>query len=516
MKLYPTMVFGISAIIFLMQVCFFWQFTADDAFISFRYAANFAAGNGLTWNPGEPHIEGYTSWLWTLLMTIPHWLNIDTVLFSKLTGIIITILYLSITYRFFRLIVIWPEPDHKKRPAMFGIIMLVCFSGTAVHAISGMETALSTLFITVFLYQLMFNTVYPTDKPAYILPLIGLFAGLTRPENNLLVLTGLSSITIVMPTLKRWLFIRQCLLFYLLPGLIYFLWRWAYYGQLFPLPFYIKTTAPPYVSGLGSWFGLLKYLTLHFAIFLFIGLTKLRKELLPVIISSGILLVFFAVPSHIMGFNWRYFFPLIPFIFIIATRGVVIFANWLQRHLSLAINSEQTVWHIVVSSLCICISLGFLSELPTEIKRKQTYARGLTTAHITLGKKLAELKSDYIFENRTNPTSLTLAIADAGAVPYYSRWRTIDTYGLNNPAIALTGNRDPKIIFAQNPDILVLISESDSIFIPKLPWEQSLYNTAIQCGMVPIKILPFRVNDYYLWVMAHPDTTIAHRLEKWR
>lgn len=37
----------------------------DDAYISFRYARNFALGHGLVWNVGE-RVEGYTNFLWTL------------------------------------------------------------------------------------------------------------------------------------------------------------------------------------------------------------------------------------------------------------------------------------------------------------------------------------------------------------------------------------------------------------------------------------------------------------------
>src|SRR5438105_2557104 len=38
----------------------------DDAYISFRYAWNFAHGQGLVFNPGE-HVEGFTNLSWTLL-----------------------------------------------------------------------------------------------------------------------------------------------------------------------------------------------------------------------------------------------------------------------------------------------------------------------------------------------------------------------------------------------------------------------------------------------------------------
>ena len=44
----------------------------DDAFISFRYAANLARGDGLVFNPGMPPVEGYTNFLWTVLFCALH------------------------------------------------------------------------------------------------------------------------------------------------------------------------------------------------------------------------------------------------------------------------------------------------------------------------------------------------------------------------------------------------------------------------------------------------------------
>jgi arabinofuranosyltransferase len=41
----------------------------DDAMISMRYAQTFAHGDGLVWYPGAPKVEGYTNFLWTLLMS---------------------------------------------------------------------------------------------------------------------------------------------------------------------------------------------------------------------------------------------------------------------------------------------------------------------------------------------------------------------------------------------------------------------------------------------------------------
>src|SRR3954447_11867006 len=48
---------------------YFWLF--DDGMISMRYARNLADGHGLVWNAGE-RVEGYSNFLWTLVMAAVH------------------------------------------------------------------------------------------------------------------------------------------------------------------------------------------------------------------------------------------------------------------------------------------------------------------------------------------------------------------------------------------------------------------------------------------------------------
>src|SRR6185503_15249276 len=44
-----------------------WNYLIDDVFISVRYASHLAHGDGLVYNAGE-RVEGYTNFLWTLLL----------------------------------------------------------------------------------------------------------------------------------------------------------------------------------------------------------------------------------------------------------------------------------------------------------------------------------------------------------------------------------------------------------------------------------------------------------------
>ncbi len=61
------------------------SFTIDDAYISYRYARNFARGWGLVYNFGE-RVEGYTNFLFTLLLAGVHRLGFDVDGGAKVLG----------------------------------------------------------------------------------------------------------------------------------------------------------------------------------------------------------------------------------------------------------------------------------------------------------------------------------------------------------------------------------------------------------------------------------------------
>ena len=44
----------------------------DDMMISMTYGRNLAEGHGLIWTRGGPHVEGYTNFLWTIVMAAVH------------------------------------------------------------------------------------------------------------------------------------------------------------------------------------------------------------------------------------------------------------------------------------------------------------------------------------------------------------------------------------------------------------------------------------------------------------
>jgi len=56
------------AAVFCGTLYFHRDMIFDDAFITYRYAKNTADGHGSTWNPGEPPTEGYTNFLFVMIL----------------------------------------------------------------------------------------------------------------------------------------------------------------------------------------------------------------------------------------------------------------------------------------------------------------------------------------------------------------------------------------------------------------------------------------------------------------
>ncbi len=116
----------------------------DDAFISFRYARNLVSGHGLVWNPGE-RVEGYTNFLWTLLMAVPEGLGLDTVQTTYGLGILLVVLTLWLTSR------VAVAVSGSKPFALLTVALLGTNYTFSAYATGGLETQLLACLVTAIL-----------------------------------------------------------------------------------------------------------------------------------------------------------------------------------------------------------------------------------------------------------------------------------------------------------------------------------------------------------------------------
>jgi arabinofuranosyltransferase len=498
-----------AALVSAVYTRLLWCFTVDDAYITFRYSQHLAAHCGLAYNLGDPPAEGCTSVLWMLLLTLSHPLRIDPVLLSKLLGLMATLAYACLAARWvYELTEALP---HSARlvPAAFTVLCLAAFAPTAVHAVSGMETAPFTLLLVAFGYWAHRCAIRPTRSNTVCVAVAGLLLGLARPEGNLAAIIGMGVLAIIAS--QRAQVLRGALWLYGVPGALYFVWRWRYFGHLLPLPFYVKVGQEGLLNGLGDVLSFVYFLWLHVGILVLLGLLRLRMSVVPLLAACAALLIFFLVPEHIMGYDWRYLAPMAPVAFVLAAVGLSTLQSWLSLGLPPA-GAQRWRASGGILGVCLLVPASFLLPARNSIRDRRRYALGMNSAYLPLAHCLEQAPHQ--------PVPPVLAMGDAGACPYYSGWRNIDLFGLNEPCIALQDPHDlqhvmaQQYVMAQRPDVVILISRNPLAFVGR-PFEASLYRRCLAVGMEPTHIL--QDNEHrYLWVMATRGTPVNRYLRRWR
>ncbi|MCW7467964.1 hypothetical protein [Leptospira kanakyensis] len=289
--------------IFAFYQSFKWKWICDDAYISFVYARNLYEGSGLVFN-FEERVEGYTNFLWTLLLSLGYFLKLTPQFLSLFFGILF---YLMTLFVFFyeenRLSVgkIYP----------FLLVHLALFFHLQIFATSGLETSLFT-FLVCFGILLW-------EKENEFLFLLFFLSALVRPEGALFL--SIASLD--------WLFrkrsLKPVLFGFLFLGFLCF--RVFYYDDIFPNTFYAKGNKGAYFS---QGFYYLLYFFKSYPLYLFILVLSgiqiyqlfLNQKKFRFLLSSILLYIFYVlyVGGDFMG-N-RFWIPILPYLSYLAFRQI--------------------------------------------------------------------------------------------------------------------------------------------------------------------------------------------------
>lgn len=247
----------------------------------------------------------------------------------------------------------------------------------------------------------------------------------------------------------------------ILPGLIYFFWRWHYFGMLLPLPMYVKSGADKVLFVVPS---TIKYI-FHYLIFdviiliaaiiysKFISNNKPDKFALMIIISMVFLpLIVYSALTLSQNIGDR---------FVITVHfGLIITAFYLLR--------EQ-------KKVLIFFAILFL------IFRVPDFIYQFSETSKISNEQMVDLAMDL---NKLHHGSL--AVSEAGRLPYYSKWQTYDLLGLNTPELARK-EVDSLFLAKLNPDLIVLHSGNDRYeyhlkyinnpYLEKKDWNAMIHNS---------------------------------------
>ncbi|GAC1351211.1 MAG: hypothetical protein NVS3B20_03760 [Polyangiales bacterium] len=524
-----------------------WIFTPDDTFITLRYAANLAHGAGPTWNVGDSPIDGYTSFLWVVLTALLHLIHTNVVTVAKGSGIAFTLATAVVMFVTVGTLARRSPAGLRATSGALSVLLFLAYTGTAVHDISGMETALFTLLLTILFFLAMSivdasekaeepsarilqrSAVFSSDlqlpkivarprgdffgsinwfrlcharecwinlrsrlhvRAEILLPVTALLVGLCRPEGNLAAIIVITVCLFSLSPTPRRNLVRATLFAYVIPGAIYFAWRFHYYGHPLPLSFYVKTkNVGEGYPGRQEVFTFLRTTLVdkpYVGVPVGLGLLFNGRRLLGPVLAAAALSLFFIFPSHIMGYEKRFLFPLLALLFVSAGAGLSASVPSMEK-------KTEAAFAVVYAGLVIS---GFLLASDSFFIGKRDYGRGLLSGHIPLGMDLHNAAPDDMRR--------TLVIGDAGAVPYLSGWRTIDDVGLNDAVIAATNQRPISYIFRDNPDVVVLVSSNRTTFKAVIGFEAELYTECVLRGYSHAASYEFSLNAYYLYIMLRP------------
>ena len=394
-------------IIFVIH-CLSLNFTQDDAFISYRYAENFLQGKGLVFNSGE-RVEGYTNFLWIILLSIFAQLGLNMIIVSKILGIASGCMTLFLLHQISSLF--FPKKDWLF--SLFPSLLLTASSAFAYWSISGLETAFFVMMVLVSVY------LYLTYPRLWIVSCA--LSTLIRPEGGLIFgILLLHKLLFRKDRLSQSLSYVGGFVLLLLPFVIF---KVLYYGDILPNPFYAKTGfSSEYVkSGLEYFWIFLKHYGLWGLIYvvpiLFHKRLDTKGHLLMLLVYLYTLYVIL-IGGDVLKVH-RFFLPILPLLYLL----LVI---CLQR-LHLKLKSEMRK-RIVFMVLVLSISALFFLLPYNWIHDVRFFERQL----VDRMRPVAEyLKKNY-------GVGFSVAVTTIGSISYYlgTEIKVIDMLGLTDKYIS--------------------------------------------------------------------------------
>jgi arylsulfatase A-like enzyme len=399
------------------------RFLGDDAFISFRYARNLAEGNGLVWNPGEA-VEGYTNFLWVLMMAAGLRVGVEPETLSVVLGIASGVVVLALVLGRNVASMGWRQPLIWLAPAA-----LVTSRTFTAWCSSGLETQFFGAVVLLALLVLCEEHRRGQRVPWIASTLFGV-AGLIRPEGAIFM--GAAGLCLGIDALRRRRSLWPCVAFAAPFAAIigtHLLWRHSYYGFWLPNTFYAKVHGVWWEQGANFFGHFFADYQLHWFLPLAVVPVLVRRRFADTVWLTSI--VTYAAYVFAVGgdrFEFRFLVVILPLAYMAIADGLfVLLRAWQRTSMRVA---------IAVASILLVAATWAGSIRPEATRARDAIASiGVINSYATRrtyeGRYLRKL-----IDRGVLPADLRVAVSGAGALPYYTMWPMLDTYGLNDVTIA--------------------------------------------------------------------------------
>ena len=434
----------------LLPHALMFDFVNDDAYISFRYAENLARHGELVFNIGERG-EGFTNFLWTVLLAGGIKLGISPVVSSRFLGVGFAIATLAVTVRMsLRLDAERPSPAHLLAP-----LGLACTGAFACWSTGGLETQMFTFLALLGFERLLAEM---NSGRGFASGAIFALAAMTRPEG--IFLFGL---TIGFRLLRNLITEKRIrphpqdiasVLAFVALFFPYFVGRWRYFGWPFPNTFYVKSSGGQGTYTLGLYY-LRRFVEDHnVGLLALLGLAgwpavidRRRRDLfwLAALVLSAFSLYVIKVGGDFMGM-FRFVLPVMPLAAVLMQESL----RRLYRRLLPLVPRPALYLALTAFGFAFIAGRFKVSQAGVLIGSEQGidspgYLKHYVEERIPVGVWMGQ---------HARPGDLA-SVGGAGVIPYYSGLRSFDCYGLVDETIA----HDPKMTVQSRPGHQKWISE---------------------------------------------------------
>lgn len=456
----------------------------DDVYVYFNYARNFVDGRFFAYDTRNIPSEGFTSLLYVLLLVPFEFFGVN-IMFG---GFLLNMLALLATVFVGVLLISNNAGVAGKKSLFFGLLFatLLMFDAN-IRGLAGwsFESLLNPLFI--FLCFLFFEKTLDSEDEKNnrfaTLFFLSIFAAfLIRPENILIVGILAPLLLALHHNRKRilifWIAFSVCFL-------LFFLWKYLYFHDIFPTGFYRKVTleALPGKAYLlkafdayALYFGALLILAfISFVARFVVGRLRskstdlaidpalenerslLQEYRLPLsmLLVALLNLLFVLKVEPLIGVHYRYVLAPIVILYFLSAFFVVKTTETGK----LAKIPTDILLALTLGAILVLVGSQGSKKLLAQMKGINIYSKAVASTEVHKYLKFG----NYLREHLSDPENITMVMGDAGAVPYSFHCKFIDPNGLTEPYIArLFGDVPNKAhlfaeyIMAQNPDIFVI------------------------------------------------------------
>jgi hypothetical protein len=463
-----------SLALYALLIVVFLPYGVDDSFISLAYARNLIEGNGLVFQAGDSPVEGYSNFLWVILLAPLAWLDLDLYLASKV---------LAAALGGACIILAWRLADRfNESRSWWSVLPVVLLAASPVHTFwsaTGMEVPLVTLLLLAFVLRMDRER----DGSVPWSSLIAVLLALSRPEGILYALLGMLYRTAVgRRDHLRWL--APLVLLYS----AYTAFRLWYFGDLLPAPYYAKTAAV----------GIAKVSELQrgvLYVFRFLGEQcnpgLLALSILALVPARGrgvaallwVMVGGQALFATAVGGDWmpnhRFMAPVLPLLFVLQQRGLALASEAARRSPSLR---SATRWPLTGLLLALFYLPGVVSQIPGRsvtprymaIEARAAGYGAFLYPRSWIDTAMGSLKPfrqvlQYLDDAGAQGASVAMQIVGYFGYEAQGRYQVLDTAGITNVHVAKRiHDRVPladqaSYVLAQKPQYVWLTARSPSV-----------------------------------------------------